>query len=86
MDLTALWVNNIRSDHALIRMNEVKAHMAETCFGWVGGVDGNAVFYYRIQSPVILIEFDHELPGAPWPGAAVRRADAQPYPRHNEDP
>jgi hypothetical protein len=63
MDLIALWVDNMRDEHALIKMKEIKSHMAETCFGWVGGIDSNAVFYYRIQSPVILIEFDHELPG-----------------------
>jgi len=63
MDLIALWVNNIRDEHARIKLKEVKEHLAKTYFGWVGGIDSTAVFYYRIQSPVILIEFDHELPG-----------------------
>jgi len=63
LDLIALWVNNLRDDHARIKMKEVREHLAKTYFGWVGGIDRDAVFYYRIQSPVILIEFDHELPG-----------------------
>jgi hypothetical protein len=63
LDLVALWVNNMRDEHARVKMKEIKEHLAKTSFGWVGGIDRNAVFYYRIQSPVILIEFDHELPG-----------------------
>ena len=33
-----------------------------TWFAWIGGVDPGSVFYYRIHSPVILIEFDHQRP------------------------
>ncbi len=29
---------------------------------WIGGTDANSVFYYRMHSPVVLIEFDHQLP------------------------
>jgi hypothetical protein len=28
----------------------------------VGGAEAESVFYYRIHSPVILIEFDHQTP------------------------
>ena len=28
----------------------------------MGGCELDSVFYYRIHSPVILIEFDHQLP------------------------
>lgn len=30
-----------------------------THFCWIGSYDEESPFYYRIQSPVILIEFDH---------------------------
>jgi hypothetical protein len=63
LDLIALWINNMRDAHARIRMDEIRKHLTDTYFGWVGEIDKAAVFYYRIQSPVILIEFDHELPG-----------------------
>ena len=33
-----------------------------TWFAWIGGTDDSSVFYYRIHSPVILIEFDHQRP------------------------
>ena len=35
------------------------AHLEETCFAWIGGPATTSPFYYRVHSPVILIEFDH---------------------------
>ena len=52
----------MREGHADIRMDEVARHLDETWFAWVGEVASDAVFYYRIHSPVILIEFDHQFP------------------------
>jgi hypothetical protein len=56
------YVSNEDDGHARIRMDEVRQHMGETYFAWVGGTEESSVFYYRIHSPVILIEFDHQLP------------------------
>ena len=41
------------------RMRENHAHLANTWFCWIGGTDDKSPFYYRIQSPVLIIEFDH---------------------------
>ncbi|MCV7277357.1 DUF3500 domain-containing protein [Mycolicibacter arupensis] len=41
------------------RLNSVREHLDQTWFCWIGGTDDSSPFYYRIQSPVILIEFDH---------------------------
>ena len=60
--LIALYVNNMDEGHAKIRMDEVAAHIDNTWFAWVGPVSPDAVFYYRIHSPVVLIEFDHQEP------------------------
>lgn len=65
LDLTAEYVGNMRDGHARVRMDEVRGHLHQTYFAWVGGADPNGVFYYRIQSPVILIEFDHQARAAP---------------------
>src|SRR5262249_18699115 len=48
--------------HARVKMDEVKRHLAKTRFAWIGGTEAESIFYYRIQSPVILIEFDHQRP------------------------
>lgn len=61
-DLIGLYVANLRDDQARVRMADVQTHLAETRFAWVGGLADDAVFYYRIHSPVILIEFDHQNP------------------------
>ncbi|MXX62127.1 MAG: DUF3500 domain-containing protein [Holophagales bacterium] len=62
LDLIGLYVHNMREGHARVRMAELEAHLDETHFAWIGGTDEDAVFYYRIHSPVILIEFDHQRP------------------------
>lgn len=62
LDLVGLYVGNIREGHAEVRMEEVEAHLDETWFAWVGATEDDAVFYYRIHSPVVLIEFDHQHP------------------------
>ena len=43
-------------------MQEVAAHLDNTWFAWVGGAESDSVFYYRINTPVILVEFDHQFP------------------------
>lgn len=63
LDLIALWVGNLDDGHAAVQMDEVRSHLDETHFAWIGETGPEAVFYYRIQSPVILIEFDHQSPG-----------------------
>lgn len=60
------YVGNISDGHAKIKMNEVKQHLDRTYFAWVGGTTEESVFYYRIHSPVLLIEFDHQRRVAPF--------------------
>ncbi len=56
------YVGNLRDPHAAVTMEEIGEHVDDTWFGWRGSTEDDAVFYYRIQSPVILIEFDHQNP------------------------
>jgi Protein of unknown function (DUF3500) len=62
LDLIRLYVSNLRDDQARVRMADVEAHLPETRFAWIGGLNDDSVFYYRIHSPVVLIEFDHQMP------------------------
>jgi hypothetical protein len=62
LGLIALYVDNLRDGHARVKMSEVAEHLDRTYFAWIGGSDDDAVYYYRIHSPVILIEFDHQNP------------------------
>ena len=76
LQLIGLYVNNMRDGHAKVKMSEVKTHIDSTYFAWVGGIDDEAVFYYRIHSPVVLIEFDHQSP------VGIRTGDRSPTRNH----
>jgi hypothetical protein len=60
LELVTTYVGTIRPGHAEVKLAEVEHHLRDTYFAWMGGVDEDSVFYYRVQSPVILIEFDHQ--------------------------
>jgi hypothetical protein len=61
-DLIQLYVGNMDVGHTRVKMDEVDRHLDDTWFTWIGGTQADSVFYYRVQSPVILIEFDHQRP------------------------
>lgn len=50
------WTND---GHAEVKMSEVEAHLDETWFSWMGSTTDDGPFYYRVHSPVVMIEFDH---------------------------
>lgn len=56
------YIGNFRDGHATIWMDQIEAHLDDTWFAWIGSTEDDTVFYYRIHSPVILIEFDHQNP------------------------
>jgi hypothetical protein len=62
LDLAEIYIGNMDTGHARVKMEEIKRHIGDTWFAWIGGTDHASVFYYRIQSPVVLIEFDHQRP------------------------
>lgn len=70
LELIGEYVANMDDGHARVKMEEVRRHLDRTWFAWIGGTTPGSVFYYRIHSPVILIEFDHQVPVA-MPGPRV---------------
>jgi hypothetical protein len=46
--------------HAKVKVDEVKRHLNDTFFCWMGAGSDDGVFYYRVQNPVLIIEFDHQ--------------------------
>ena len=62
LDLIDLYVGNMDEGHARIKMDEAKRYLDRTWFAWIGGADDQSVYYYRVHSPVVLIEFDHQRP------------------------
>ena len=61
-DLIHLYVSNMDEGHKRVKMDEVDRHLDNTWLAWIGGAQPDSTFYYRVHSPVILIEFDHQRP------------------------
>lgn len=66
------FIANNRAGHARARMREILAHIDETYFAWNSwdaSLGPDDLFFFRIQSPVVIIEFDHQgtiaIPGEP---------------------
>jgi hypothetical protein len=57
--LVATYIGWSADGHAEVQMGEVEAHLDETWFAWMGASGDEGPFYYRVYSPVVLIEFDH---------------------------
>jgi hypothetical protein len=60
LNLIDYHVGRMRNGHAQVKMAEVKQHLKDTYFCWMGGMQDDSTFYYRVQSPVIIVEFDHQ--------------------------
>ena len=54
------YVGRLAHEICAVKMAEVMEHIDRTYFSWMGRTGADDVFYYRVHSPVILLEFDHE--------------------------
>jgi len=61
LDLIGRYIAPLPEGPEKQRMAEIEQHMNETHFCWIGGFAEDSTFYYRVQSPVVLIEFDHHI-------------------------
>ena len=59
LDITENFVLYLPEKARKMRLDQVKSHFDQTYFCWIGGWGKDDPFYYRIQSPVIIVEFDH---------------------------
>lgn len=62
------YLGNLKEGHARLKMEQVREHLDETWFAWIGGSGPDDVFYYTVRSPVVLLEFDHTIPVVLDPG------------------
>jgi hypothetical protein len=59
LDLVNAYIEPLPEGPRTARIEEVERHLDDTHFCWIGGTGEDDTFYYRIQSPVVMIEFDH---------------------------
>lgn len=58
-ELVADFVSILPDGPARLRMAEIRAHLADTWFSWMGGTGPDDAYYCRVQSPVVIVELDH---------------------------
>ncbi|MFE6285922.1 DUF3500 domain-containing protein [Streptomyces sp. NPDC057877] len=81
LDLAEVYVGYQDEGHARVRMREIEKHIDDTYFHWIGAYEDDSAFYYRVHSPVVLIEYDAQSPLAYQEGedsAASPTASASP--------
>ncbi len=59
VEVAASYVGWQADGHAEVMLSDVERYLDDTWFSWYGGTDDVEPFYYRVHSPVVLIEFDH---------------------------
>lgn len=42
-----------------LKLQQIREHLDETYFSWIGEYGDDDAFYFRVQSPVLILEFDH---------------------------
>jgi len=59
LDLVEAYIGQMPDGPRQAKMEQFERHLDETHFCWIGGNGPSDPFYYRIQSPVVFVEFDH---------------------------
>jgi hypothetical protein len=59
MALVAAFVGYLPDAPLKARLRQIEGQLDQTWWSWIGGYGDEDPFYYRIQSPVVMIEFDH---------------------------
>ena len=59
LDIVNEFVIYLPSQARELRKKQVRHYFDETYFSWIGGYTDEDAYYFRIQSPVIICEFDH---------------------------
>ncbi|KAJ5174164.1 uncharacterized protein N7482_000041 [Penicillium canariense] len=57
--LIGLSINYLPERALAAKMKEIEAQWEETYFAWIGAFKRENGFYYKVHSPVIMVEFDH---------------------------
>ena len=59
LDIVQAFVGYLPPGPLAARMAQVEASLDRTWWSWIGGHGDDDPFYYRIQSPILMTEFDH---------------------------
>jgi hypothetical protein len=59
MALIAAYVGYLPEGPLAAKLRQIESQLDQTWWSWIGAWGDDDPFYYRIQSPVVMIEFDH---------------------------
>jgi hypothetical protein len=59
LDVAQVFLSYLPPGPLSARMAQLERHLPDTRFAWIGGYGDDDTFYYKIHSPVMMIEFDH---------------------------
>ncbi|NUS79496.1 MAG: DUF3500 domain-containing protein, partial [Streptomyces sp.] len=62
LDLVEVYTGTIDEGHSRVWLRDIEKHLDDTYFYWIGESEDDSAFYYRVHSPVVLIEYDAESP------------------------
>jgi hypothetical protein len=57
LDLVGEWSGIIHDSAAAKKLDEIKAHIADTWFAWSGPTEPGSAAYFRVQGPTVVIEY-----------------------------
>ncbi|WP_228047424.1 DUF3500 domain-containing protein [Streptomyces justiciae] len=60
LDLVEVYTGTIDEGHSRVWLRDIEKHLDDTYFYWIGESEDDSAFYYRVHSPVVLIEYDAE--------------------------
>lgn len=76
LSLTEPYLDNLPSEPRAHRRHQVERFLNDTHLAWIGSWDEGAPFYYRVHSPVVLIEYDNH------PGIFLDNDEPEPFHVH----
>jgi hypothetical protein len=59
LEIVAIFNEILPTETKELFLKRVEEHLDETYFAWIGPVDDETPFYYRVHSPIVMDEFDH---------------------------
>lgn len=59
MDIVSAFIGYLPDKPLAAKLAQVEAHLDRSWWNWIGGYGDEDPFYYRVQSPVLMVEFDH---------------------------
>lgn len=76
MALIGRYLINLPDGPRQHRMAQIEQHLDDTYFAWIGPCEEGEAFYYKVHSPVVLIEYDNHS------GIFLDNPEAAPYHVH----